>query len=174
MVEVFSGARALSYLEIGSNDPLSHSNTALLESAYGWTGLSIEIDGNFVDRFNSVRSNPCLELDAVEIDYASLLPNYFDSRTIDYLSIDVEPASVSLEALKRILASGFQFRCITFEHERYKEGDACKVLAHQLLSGRGYARVKENVALAGWGEIEDWYLSTRHLELISQTRGSKL
>ena len=42
VIEYFSGAAQLSYLEIGAQHPVILNNTFELESKYDWDGVSLE------------------------------------------------------------------------------------------------------------------------------------
>ena len=63
--------------------------------------MSYEIDSKLNDKFNSVRVNKSLCVDATKADFekdfiAHKLPNL-----IDYLQIDIEPVENSFECLKK-------------------------------------------------------------------------
>jgi hypothetical protein len=85
------------YLEIGCNDPITINNTYLLEKVFDWNGFSIDIVPEYVDRFRKVRNNPVDLKDALLIDWK------FEPNTIiDYLSIDTDPPTITLAALKHL------------------------------------------------------------------------
>jgi hypothetical protein len=114
---LLEGKRAGSYLEIGANEPMFMSNTYLLESAFGWRGVGLELDAGMVERHRRTRRNPCHLQDACSADYDALLTAAGLGRVIDYLSVDADPAEVTLAALKRIPHELYRFRVITFEHD---------------------------------------------------------
>ena len=45
------------YVELGSSHPINGNNTYTLESNYGWTGLSIDIEEKMCNEFNNIRKN---------------------------------------------------------------------------------------------------------------------
>ena len=73
VLEVLNYKKNGTYLEIGSNEPISISNTFLLENDFGWTGISVEIQSALVEKFNSTRKNKCFNADATILDYKTLL-----------------------------------------------------------------------------------------------------
>jgi hypothetical protein len=145
------------FLEIGSNHPLQHSNTALLERRYGWQGLAIEIEPKFAKRYLKKRKSPCINADALDVEFAQILPDFFSERHINYLSIDCEPAETTFMVLDKIIQTGFTFDLITFEHDLYRDGPYFKDKAFNLLSMLGYSRIHEDVCFENRGPFEDWY-----------------
>lgn len=155
------------YLEIGAFESKKTSNTWLLESAYGWKGVAIEIVPEHAADYNANRSNPCLAVDAMTFDYEEYLSiNNFPKR-IDYLQVDIEPASHTLEALKKVPLDTYQFSVITFEHDLYYDPANAKVKQEQidLLTSYGYVLAVENVKVdaPGWPlrEFEDWWIDPK-------------
>ena len=59
--------------------------------------------------------------DALEIDYKKLFEEKNAPKVIDYLSVDLEPADITLEALKKIPFDEYQFKVVTFEHDVYRD-----------------------------------------------------
>lgn len=71
VLSALNGKRDGTYLEIGAHEPIFISNTALLEKAFGWRGLGLELDPRLVASHKRLRLNPCLHADALEIDFDS-------------------------------------------------------------------------------------------------------
>ena len=154
------------YVEIGAFHSEELSNTFLLERAYKWRGLSFEIDGERANQFNQERDNKCVIADATCVQFGRVFKSYDMPAVIDYLQIDIEPASNTLKALRQALQSGYQFNVITFEHDLYarKLNYCYKLLGFLMLSFRGYRRVISNVSNERV-PMEDWYVKrglTRH------------
>lgn len=147
------------YLEIGAYHATELSNTFLLESKYGWSGFSIEISKSRTKKFNSIRSNKCLNADALKLDFPQVMSEMCLPNDIDYLQVDIEPANNSLACLKRIPFDVYKFRVITFEHDLYSSRDNEKVKeeSFEILSSFGYSRVVSNVCNQG-NPFEDWYV----------------
>jgi len=147
------------YLEIGAFDYYTLSNTFTLENDYDWSGISLEIDSQLAERFNSNRKNKCFNLDAITADYNEILNSVNAPMQIDYLQVDIDPAPNTLAALKAVPLDKYRFSVITFEHDIYSSTDylAIQVEANEILEGYGYQRVIKNL----WSEgnpFEDWYI----------------
>ena len=74
---MLNGKRNGSYVEIGSSDPIRINNTYLLEDKFDWFGLSYEIDSKLNNKFNSIRDNKSLCVDATKADFKEIL-NYIN------------------------------------------------------------------------------------------------
>jgi hypothetical protein len=150
------------YLEVGAGHSRTMSNTLLLEKDYGWKGLSIEKYEKRVYEFNSNRSNECIKADALTLNYQELLDSKGFPKEIDYLSLDIEPAPQTLQALKMLLATDYIFKAVTFEHDLYvmKANDAVKKESHALFLSAGYSLYRENVCINNNPKrvFEDWWV----------------
>lgn len=159
------GKRDGTYLEIGANDPRGSNNTYVLERDFGWRGVSVEIDTDLVQRFNTTRHNPCLAADARHLDYNGIGGVMADGETfklsgvVDYLSLDIDPPENTYDALLKVLETDMRFRVITFEHDLYCGGRAPQIRAWSrgVLYGRGYHLAVPDVAFNGQ-PAEDWWL----------------
>lgn len=107
-----------SFVEIGSNHPVTCNNTYLLEKRFGWKGLALEINKHYVDMYNNERLSTCVNEDAIKFDYRRYFEENNYSNQIDYLSIDIdtEPKYANLKALLQIPLSTYRFNVITIEH----------------------------------------------------------
>lgn len=171
------------YVEIGSALPITYSNTFLLENIFKWTGISIELNEDYVDDFNLTRFNRCIKADATKFDYELFFKQNNFPKQIDYLQIDIDPPSANLEVLKKLPLSNYRFTVITFEHDLYSNPDNLEVKesAHQILINFGYFRFADNVLVKPtrfsqkWEPFEDWYLdSSVATEYNSKTQYSNL
>lgn len=164
-----NGKRGGSYVEIGSNEPYYSSNTALLETVFEWTGVSIDIDPDEVARFSKTRRNRVTLGDATSVDYDALFEALQLGPDFDFLQVDCEPASVTLAALTKIPLAKYRFAVITFEHDSYHhqgQGDvSAEVLAlsRSYLKGHGYSLVADNISVDDMHPFEDWWV---HPELV--------
>lgn len=168
------GLRNGTYLEIGAHEPIFISNTYLLESAFDWRGVSIELDPEMAQRHKAMRSNTCYHVDALQIDYAKLLSEQDMPPVIDYLSVDIDPPSNSLSALRKIPHDQYKFKIITFEHDYSHGGQFERIESRLFLESLGYKLIINDVS---WGNriIEDWWAHPDHTdqEIISSlTRSS--
>ena len=147
------------FLEIGAFHSKELSNTFLLERRFGWRGVAIEVDKKRSKEYNRNRENPCITADATTCNYEKLFFEYDAPQIIDYLQIDIEPASNSLRALTSLPFFTTKFRTITFEHDVYSDIKNLKIQeqAFSFLQSYGYSRVAENVKNSGLC-YEDWYI----------------
>lgn len=148
-----------SYLEIGSADPIYGNNTNLLESEFGWEGISIDFDPKFVNQFNLVRRGKALCLNALDVDYLDLIYNKFGKvNEVDYLQLDIDPAENTLNALYRIPFDAVKFNCITFEHDSYQAGNGVRDASREFLTKYGYILVAPDIKCNNQNAFEDWWV----------------
>jgi hypothetical protein len=163
VLEMLQEKRCGFYLEIGAGWPKRINNTYVLETFYGWQGISIDYDERLVAEFNEVRANQCIMKDATTVNYNEVLK--FAPNIIDYVSIDIDPAGQSLLALARLPFEKFDFLVITFEHDSYLHGNSIKRLARMFLQSKGYILFQRDVKAKGFGKHEDWWISPFTLEI---------
>jgi len=151
------------FLEIGSNHPITHNNTYILESKYNWSGLMVEYDISFEQLYKIHRPNSIYRLqDARSVDYKSILDNNFPSN-IDYLQIDLDVNNKStldtLILLNHSIFDKYKFATITFEHDIYTGNYYdTQIISRKILNERGYILVFENVSVfwqGGYKPFED-------------------
>ena len=147
------GKRNGTYWELGADKPRVTNNTYILESEFGWTGNSFDIEKEKVDYFNTQRKNKCIYADATTYDYASL--GYPDQ--IDYLSLDCDPANITLDCLKQLPLEKHRFSVITYETDVYQDGADYQFEQRQILQSHGYQLVVRNVKNEG-NPFEDWWV----------------
>ncbi|HEX6126701.1 MAG TPA: hypothetical protein VFZ23_15120, partial [Pyrinomonadaceae bacterium] len=122
VLSVLDGKRDGVFLDLGCNQPILLNNTYLLESGFGWNGVSIDIDESYFDLF-VFRNCKTLAADATSLDWDSVI-GMLGTTSIDYLSLDLEPPENTLECLKTIPFDTVKFSVITFEHDAYRAGDS--------------------------------------------------
>lgn len=165
-----SSSTPRSYLEIGAGHPSWINNTYLLETHHNWSGISIDYDQKVSEKFNKFRKNPCLNLDATQIDYEKLLKSHKMPKVIDYLSLDIDPAHQTLKVLLNLPLETFHFCIVTFEHDSYQNGMLIKLISRWFLDSHGYTCVRKNVKAKGFGKYEDWWI---HPDYISEGKAFK-
>ena len=128
------------YLEIGAHHPIINSNTFKLEKDCNWKGLSIEYDKSYKDDWDKCidRKNEVIWDDAFNIDFSLLAQQKNFPNKINYLSCDIEPASNTFKILKKIIRSEISFDYISFEHDKYNEGNIHEKLALEFLNKNDY------------------------------------
>lgn len=58
VVQKTNGKRNGFFVDIGCNDPIRFNNTALLEREFGWRGVSIDAQAQFIERYQEERTTP--------------------------------------------------------------------------------------------------------------------
>jgi len=160
------------FVEIGSNHPITHNNTYLLESVYNWKGLMVEYDGEFERLYKHIRPNSIYVIqDARTVPYRDILDTNHFPANIDYLQIDLDVDNKStldtLMVLESTVFDAYKFATVTFEHDIYR-GDFynTRALSREIFARRGYELVFPDVAVFWQGKnepFEDWYV---HPELV--------
>lgn len=153
------------YLEIGAQQPFYQNNTALLETEYGWDGISIEILPDLCAQFARERKNQIICEDATKIDYMKLLDKFDKGTDFDYLQLDVEPSKVTFECLLAMPFDKYRFGIITYEHDHYVDmTGSYRDKSRRYLKMMGYEMLVANVSPNDNSPFEDWWY---HPELIS-------
>lgn len=153
-----NGKRDGLYLEIGAQQPFYQNNTALLETKFGWNGISIEILPNLCEQFEKERNNQILCKDATKIDYLKLLDKFDKGTDFDYLQLDVEPSNVTFECLLAIPFEKYRFAIITYEHDHYVDmTGSYRDKSRRYLKLMGYEMMVSNVSPNDTSPFEDWW-----------------
>lgn len=168
VLSILNGKKNGKYLEIGCADPFYGNNTALLEKDFGWTGISIDIDQNMVDKFKTERNNTVIQSDATKVNYSELLG---DTLNWDYLQIDCDPPTVSYEVLTKIPFHTHKFAVITFEHDHYADDtQTIREKSRKYLKSFGYELIVNNISPDDYSPYEDWWVHPH----LSTGRGMQL
>jgi hypothetical protein len=159
VLSVLNGKQNGTYLEIGGELPIRGNNTYLLESMYKWRGVSIEIDEKYQQGWSKFRKNKIYFQDALTTDYTDILTQANIGPVIDYLSCDIEPQELTLQALTTIDHAAYRFRVITFEHDHYNGGQGPRVRddSRAFLSNLGYRLLVGDASHQG-NRVEDWWV----------------
>jgi hypothetical protein len=171
------------FLEIGSNHPITHNNTYILESNYNWKGVMVEYDKSFEDLYKIYRPNSIYELnDARIINYKKILDDNNFPTDMDYLQIDLDVDNRStldtFLLLNDAIFDKYKFATITFEHDIYRGNYFdTQMISRQMLTDRGYILVFPNVLVfweGAYNPYEDWYVHPDlvDMELINKVKTS--
>ena len=155
------------FLEIGSNHPIQHNNTYLLEKKYNWKGLMVEYDNTFEESYKLYRPNSIYSInDARLVNYKEILDNHNFPQEMDYLQIDLDVNNKStldtLVLLNNTIFDKYKFATITFEHDIYTGNYFdTQNISRKILKDRGYLLVFQNVSVfweGSYNPFEDWYV----------------
>ena len=177
VIAATSGKKGLTFLELGCNQPKYGNNTYVLEKFFNFSGVSIDISYDEHQQFNehldiTERSWPLCrpttiwyKTDALTFDY-STLSNYYD-----YLQVDLDPANISLEALK-LVCSTKKFAVITFEHDAWDLNSNALQIREQsrkFLTDEGYVLIAGNIGFTYDSRVkhksyEDWWVNPKFVD----------
>jgi hypothetical protein len=168
-----NGKRNGTFLEIGGAEPFHNNNTALLEKNYKWTGVSVELNQDFVNQYKNARPKVNLiHADATKLNYKKILKDNFEGDTIDYLQLDIEPAKNTFEVLLNIPFDDYKFTVITYEHDYYVDvTKSYRDKSRRYLEMMGYKLIVNDISTDGVSTFEDWWV---HPELIDPDIINKL
>jgi len=162
VLTMLNGKREGKFLEIGCADPYYGNNTALLEKSFGWTGISIDIIQESIDKFAAERVAKTICADATKVDYKNILKD----KVYDYLQLDCDPAIVTYKTLLQIPFETHKFAVITFEHDyQTNEYSFVREKSRKYLESHGYELVVANIAPDSYNAFEDWWV---HPDLVDR------
>lgn len=155
------------FIEIGSNHPMQHNNTYLLETKYNWKGLMVEYDKSFESSYKIHRPNSIYQMnDARLVNYRKILDTNNFPENIDYLQVDLDVNNKStldtFLLLNNTVFDKYKFATITFEHDIYTGNYFhTQSISRQIFADRGYILVFPDVSVFWEGSykpFEDWYV----------------
>lgn len=162
VIEILQEKRNGIFLDIGGAWPVYLNNTYLLEKNYGWNGVSMDLEAVYdTDWKKSGRNSTFLVQDALTADYNNIIDELLKNNNtdrIDYVSIDLEPPIITLEALRKLPLNKYRFSVVTFEHDMYRSDpghnyDQLYTLkeSREIFTKNGYKLVFANMQ-------EDWWV----------------
>ena len=170
------------FLEIGSNHPVNINNTYVLEKEYGWKGIMVEYEAEYLPLYKEHRPNSIHIIDdATTLDYKGLFERNSMPLSFDYLQIDLHVSNRStlkvLQNLDSNIFDTYKFATVTFEHDIYDTKDDNELpeftrdISRAIFKKRGYVRVFEDINNQGVNPFEDWYV---HPDLVDMNYVNKL
>lgn len=159
VLTMLNGKRDGTFLEIGASDPIELSNTYLLETLFGWHGISIEMSKYYEEGHRLKRTNTFMLEDALKLDYTAILATY--PKQIDYLQIDIDPSIQSFNCLSILPLSTYRFSVITFEHDVYRgeNGPYVRTASRTIFERSGYVLIAGNISNESHADVyEDWWV----------------
>ena len=143
------------YIEIGAYDPVDISNTYSLEKYMKWSGISFEASKDVKEKWEQIRTNKLVICDATKFDFKKCFKENNVPATIDYLSLDIDAAT--LDCLKILPLNEYKFKVITIEHDEYSAGPSNKNSMREILFTHGYTLDIPDVKNDGL-IFEDWWI----------------
>lgn len=162
VLSCLDGKRRGRYIDLGCERPIEINNTYLLESEFDWKGLSVDFEPTFVEAHSKERKNDTLLHDATTIDW-DWVTNKYKTEHFDYLSLDLDPASTTYNALLNIPLDRVSFSVVTYEHDFYRFGDEWRAKSREHFKNNGYVLLCSDVK-SGDCIYEDWYYNPRYVE----------
>lgn len=159
VLDLLKNKRDGTFLDIGCYLPTEISNTMCLETHFNWSGLALDINCSFADKWETRPRSKFICKDATTVDWVSLLEENEMPSTIDFLSLDLEPPILAFEVLKKLPFDKYKFNVIAFEHDDYR-GTNTKEPSRDYLSGLGYTLVCELNGLGVGGQDDIWIHSS--------------
>lgn len=154
------------FLDLGAGDPEGglNSNTLYLEQK-GWDGICVDGHDHHIKRRRDFALRSSIVTTFIpDTTIKYLLDSHNAPKTIDYVSVDIEPVSVI--ALRNFPFDEYEFKVMTFEHDLYLAGPAQKDESYEILTKYGYVRLCNNVNVPdvlGFGKyFEDWWVNPKY------------
>jgi hypothetical protein len=163
VLSMLNGKENGTYLEFGSGEPFLHNNTALLETVFGWKGVSLDNRPIPSYEFSQQRKNTMLCVDATAIDYNNFFKEHNIAEVTDYLQLDIDGPTLSV--LKKLPLNTHKFRVITFEHDTYDQGPGIRNEAREFLLSHGYILYVGDAAFNPTTPYEDWYVHPDYVDV---------
>jgi len=155
-----NGKKDGTFVELGCNEPFIINNTYLMERVFNWKGVSIDFNSKFEPMWRgSARTSNMSTQDATKLNWGSISTT-LGTTHIDYLSLDLEPAEITFNALQNIPLDRVEFDVITYEHDAYRFGDEWKTKSRNLLTNKGYRMICGDV-----GSYEDWWVNEKYVDV---------
>jgi hypothetical protein len=152
------------FLDLGCYLPKKINNTYLLE-LNDWDGVSIDII-DYSEQWEE-RSTKFINQDCFNIDFEHFLPKYFNTKIIDYLSLDMEKIGERYKLLEKILNTNYEFKVITIEHDSYLGHEFEineKIPQREILINHGYILLCSDVSQKNHPTLyyEDWWVNKKY------------
>ena len=153
------------YIELGCWSPSLISNTFILETVFGWNGVSIDIQPIQHQRdpikWNQRNTN-VRKTDGTKVDFEEI-SELLGSKHFDYLQLDMDPAHVTLQGLRNVPFDKVEFSVITYEHDYYENhNNDMRDESRKILKDNGYELLCQDVH---WlrKNFEDWYYNPKYI-----------
>ncbi len=165
------GARV--FVDIGCSHGQLYNNTWALEQT-GWRGWLFERRQEMIEQCKRSRKAPAFQIDAATFDFRTFFREQRAPNLIDYVSFDVDSATVP--AVKNFPFEDYSFLVMTIEHDLYR-GEAAKEAIVERLKPFGHYRVLGNSMEYARGKpFEDWIVKADYFpaHLLEQDQSNQV
>ena len=154
------------FLDIGASYAVQFSNSCFFEKERNWTGIAVELESKYQNEWLSERPNSIFICeDATKCDYQKILDENNAPKIIDYLSVDVDPSTATLESLYAVFKTNYHFNLITFETD-YGGDVECNFTrpstrdpSREFLTNKGYVLITEIYdRVKTWFHVDDFWV----------------
>lgn len=155
------------YMDIGSGMPIDFGNNTYKLSKIGWKGINFDIT-NFSEDWKFYRpDHTFICADVTTMDWNKVIEENKIPQVIDYLSFDVDDATIP--AMKNFPWNRIRFKVITIEHDCYRVGNETKDFQRKILKEAGYTLLCEDVLVEYGGpndfkSFEDWWVNLTYID----------
>jgi len=159
------------FLDLGCSVPIFINNTYALELK-GWYGISVDIF-DFSSEWKLNRKNKFIQQNCMNINFDDFLKQHYNTKVIDYLTLDMENLGDRFKLLEKVLNSSYEFKVITIEHDCYMDKDSGKTdfetfeknPQRKLLKEKGYILLCSDVSQKNYPDLyyEDWWINGKYL-----------
>ena len=152
------------FIDIGCHKPEFINNTKTMEDL-GWHGLAFDLIE--YEDFSKKRKCKFIHGDCQHHDYNKIFSEENVPYIVDYLSLDIDEASLSV--LKKLPLDKYRFKVITIEHDYYIYGDFIRNEQRQILKGKNYKLLCSDVANYDSNNqpvyFEDWWIDSQFIDI---------
>lgn len=170
VLAVTNGKKGGTFLELGADSAQFINNTYLLETQFGWNGVSIDINPASKSSYDMYGRKSKFYLgDALQLNYDYILSENFSGDRINFLQLDIEPNTNTLSCLKKIPLDMFRFDVAVLEHDHYdtamskESNDNVRKEMREIMTNNGYVMVAGNISNLDYShELEDWWVDGQY------------
>jgi len=149
------------YVDVGAADSKFHNNSHYMDTQLDWRGICIEMDPKWNDTYGDRKRCTYINADATKLDYRQIFIDKGLPEAIDYLSMDVDDADLTV--LKMLPLNDFDFKIIGIEHDCYAHGPIYRDAQRAHLLEAEYVLVCADVYVRNPNfencSFEDWWVN---------------
>tara|TARA_R110002049_G_scaffold7179_4_gene42628 strand:+ start:2310 stop:2945 length:636 start_codon:yes stop_codon:yes gene_type:complete len=148
------------FIDVGAGHGIFKNNTWNLERA-GWRGLLFDRNPRAIENCRLHRQSQALCIDARTFDFAACFEEHKLPKILDYVSFDVDAATI--EAVANFPFEEYEFLVMTIEHDLWSRGpEARDAVRARMSKFPHYQLAAPDVCWAKDKPVEDWFINTRY------------